>query len=100
MDGTTTARTTDKKMFIYFSGVPPGHKSVRKLLEEAIIEICELNFPKHLVNSIFPLMLEYLTLKVSLIANSESSLWFIYFLCNIMIYEWLINLNKYLTLQK
>ncbi|GBO19356.1 hypothetical protein AVEN_224058-1 [Araneus ventricosus] len=48
--------TTDKRMFIYSSGAPPSHKSVRKLLKALIVAMCGPNFHKHFVDSTSPLM--------------------------------------------
>ncbi|GBM66253.1 hypothetical protein AVEN_151669-1 [Araneus ventricosus] len=73
IDGDDTAvGTTDERMFIYFNGSPPGHKSVRKLLKGAIVTMLGPNFHKHFVNSTSASMSQYLTSKViDRIANSE-----------------------------
>ncbi|GBN03817.1 hypothetical protein AVEN_203399-1 [Araneus ventricosus] len=69
--------TTDKRMFIYSNGAPPGHKSDRKLLKAANVAMYGPNFHKHFVNSTSPLMSQYLTSKViDRIANSECMPWF------------------------
>ncbi|GBN28568.1 hypothetical protein AVEN_59822-1 [Araneus ventricosus] len=69
--------TTDKIMFIYSNGAPPGNKSVRKLLKAAIVAMYGPNFHKRFVNSTSPLMSQYLTSKViDRIANSECMPWF------------------------
>ncbi|GBN92499.1 hypothetical protein AVEN_247051-1 [Araneus ventricosus] len=69
--------TTDKRMFIYSNGAPPGHKAVRKLLKAAIATMYGPNFHKHFVNSTSPLMSQYLTSTViDRIANSECMPWF------------------------
>ncbi|GBM69588.1 Zinc finger protein 568 [Araneus ventricosus] len=77
IDGDNAAvGTTDKRMFIYSNGAPPGHKSDRKLLKAAIVTMYEPNFHKHFVNSTSPLMLQSLTSKViDRIANSECMPW-------------------------
>ncbi|GBN24976.1 hypothetical protein AVEN_227680-1 [Araneus ventricosus] len=78
IDGDDAAvETTDKRIFIYSNGAPPGHKSVRKLLKAAIVSKYGPNFHKHFVNSTSPLILQYLTTKViDRIANSECMPWF------------------------
>ncbi|GBO39045.1 hypothetical protein AVEN_13174-1 [Araneus ventricosus] len=64
--------TTDKRMFIYSNGAPPGNKSVRKLLKVAIVAMYGPNFHKHFVNITSPLMLQNPTSKViDRIANPE-----------------------------
>ena len=37
---------TDKRMFMYFNDIPPGHKLIRKLFKEAIIEMYGSKFFK------------------------------------------------------
>ncbi|GBN84373.1 hypothetical protein AVEN_82125-1 [Araneus ventricosus] len=64
--------TTDKRMFIYSNGAPPGHTSVRKLLKAGIVAMYGPNCHKHFVNSTSPLMSQCLISKViDTIANSE-----------------------------
>ncbi|GBM53537.1 hypothetical protein AVEN_254431-1 [Araneus ventricosus] len=47
--------TTDKRMFAYSNGAPPGHKSVKKLLKVAIVALYGPNFHKHLCKQYFPI---------------------------------------------
>ncbi|GBN95155.1 hypothetical protein AVEN_51134-1 [Araneus ventricosus] len=54
-DDAAIGRTTDKRMFAYSNGAPPGHKSVKKLLKAAIVAMYRSNFHKHFYKQYFPI---------------------------------------------